>query len=95
MYLFPNPPIPGAPIDHKLGTKSVKCPPSPGRASTPLAQGGAREGFPQGTPSLEPQTCRRHVGPRRGPLGLRPPKFSCGWYRHNSEFLVLEGKVTK
>ena len=71
LYLFPNP---GAPIDHKLGTKSVKCPPSPGRASTPLAQGGAREGFPQGTtlPGA-PDMPQAYGTPAGGPLGLRPP----------------------
>ena len=60
-----------APIDHKLATKSVKCPPSPGRASTPRRSGGAapwsrRDNTGRLSPEYTPQG---YMGPRRGPLG--------------------------
>ena len=67
--------FPGAPIDHKLGTKSVKCPPSPGRASTPQGLGGAapwsrRDETGRRSPRIYPGGV--YWGPRRGPPGAPP-----------------------
>ena len=65
-----------APIDHKLATKSVKCPPSPGRASTPRRSGGAAPWSRRdNTGRLSPEyTPAGGIWARRAP-GLRP-KFS-------------------
>eukprot|EP00661_Eupelagonemidae_sp_cell13_P014164 gene14164-biopygen2049 len=71
----------GFALDHKLATKSVKCPPSPGRASTPPRSGGCELLRPQGETagfrSSEPWNplwgCTRRV-PRAPPTNLVSPR---------------------